>query len=447
MLQRLLKLLRHEHLDYATFQSTLYHSFNLSEPLSALFERYDVHAGGSVSAQAFAGGLLGLRARADTSPALRCAVVEVRRALGAVGGVHAVRRLALELLQGGRAAGASGLLSVRAALAECSSALQHRAEGELGVLLREASRPHSPAASVRASELVDMLRPRLTARCRAALLGAWEACGGRQGHALPLAALARAPAASQHALGELTARDFAVLWGAPLSAAPATVAWEEWLDYGRDVLATCSSEEGLLKLLQAAFGLQEGGQWEPAQHQPRPGSPGEALRSLRQMSSTAAAAAAVAAASGGGRGSSSSSSSGGFRGATSTSLFGPVPSIRGWEPASSPPPRGRAPGPASEATGVPVCLAQPLLRPFEPRGWEVFAKGVMQPYHAPATAGAAFGGGGATLRPTGSTFLPQPVPPRPLPAGLGSVAELYKSQRSVPCVMGGYLQSGATRRL
>ncbi len=445
-------------LSFESFQGQLLSIFNVSEPVTYLFQRFDTYGDGVVRSVDFARSLVGFTPRGDASPSLRVACREVRAALSSTMGIHGLRRLAQELLRGGE-----GALSVRAAKALLSRVLGGRAGGEVGVVVGEASRPHA-YTHVTPREVVDMLRPALTRTSRLALQATWVGCGGRLGmgggveaggagegggggggggsggSSLPLSALARPTTTSLHLLAGEVAKDFTELWGTPLTASPSVVTFKEWLEYGRDVLGCAGGEEGLVRLLKVAFGLDGG--WGGvgdgaagastltfaplASPTPLPGSPVAALRALRTSAFFPSATARVAPLALAGE-------------PGMTGRFAPPPAF--------PPRVSQRSGAASEASGVPAILNQPLGRALPSRGWETFKYGVLQPFTSEVKP-VPFGDGDARAKPHGATFLPPHYPPTgtaTLPKGMPSVAGLWKGANSNPMMMGGYTQTRPTR--
>jgi len=387
---------RRTHVDYPTFCALMSALFNLTEPaaLPLVFARFDALGGGALCVKTFSRALLGLSPRGDGSHVLRVSTSRLCATLARGGGApHGVRALALALAAAGRGAP----LPVHAARGVCARALGVPDSSELAALLGEASRPHG-FAFVRAEEVADMLRGPLSARARAALAAVWAAAGGGRsaGGSLPLAALAAAPGRALSLAGGAVAKDFGALWGPPLTSSPAAASFEEWLDYGRDLLAAVGrSEEALEALLASAWGVAPA-PWSPAAAA-LPGSPAALVRTARALGAPALGGSAR----GGG---------------------------------GSPPPPKRVPGPASEASGVPLCLGQTLRREFAPMGYEEAYPGALR-LVAQALPAVPFGAGAPAARPLGSTFAPVAEPPR------ANVASLYQSVRHIKSVSG-FLQTG-----
>jgi len=395
--------------------------FNVSEPVTYLFQRFDTYGEGLLRSDDFARGVLGVAPRSDSSHVLRVAAGEVREALSASLGLHGVRRVALELLRAGSE------LGVRAARALLHKALGERGSGSgaagLEILLNEASRPHG-YNKVLTAEVVEMLRCTLTRSGRSALAATWASAGGRAGGggSLPLSALARAPASSLHLNAATVSKDFAQLWGAPLTLSSSVVRWEEWLDYGRDLAGGGGGESGLLDILRAAWALpvhhSAGGETTGAP--PLPGSPVAALGSLATSAFFPSATARLGNETG--------------RVQQATARF--------------PPRNGGMVGGASESTGMPAILSQPLGRAIASKGWESFRYGVLQPFTAQVVV-EPFGAGAPAARPVGGTFVPSKFrgcAPDPLPVGVSSVAGLWKGAPNSKWAMAGYtLGSGPYR--
>jgi hypothetical protein len=367
------------------------HLFNLCDflALPLLFARFDARGGGALSVRDFSRAVLGLSPRGDGSHVLRVSVARLCATLSRGGAApHGVRALVHALAVAGRGAP----LPVPAARGVCARALGVSDSSELAALLGEASRPHAYAHVV-AEEVADMLRGPLSARARAALAAAWGAAGGRPGGAgtLPLSALAAAPARALSLHGGAVARDFSALWGPPLTASATAASFDEFVDYGRDVFAAVGrSEEALEAVLRGAWGAAPV-HWAPAAAV-LPGSPVALVRATLDGSARG----------GGGGG-------------------------------ASPPPPKRVPGPASEASGVPLCLGQTLRREFPPVGYEAAYPGALRPV-TQALPAVPFGAGQPAARPLGSTYAPIVEPPR------ANVAALYATVRHLPSISG-YLQT------
>jgi hypothetical protein len=381
--------------------SRLFHLVDASA-LPLLFARFDARGGGALRVSDFVAALLGLSPRGDGSHVLRVSAARLCATLARGGAApHGVRALAAAL-----AAAAGGApLPVPAARRICARALSVPDSSELNALLGEASRPHG-YQHVKAEEVVDMLRGPLSGRARAALCAVWAAAGGAPGGGggsggalpLPLRALAAGPARALTLAGGAVLAGFGALWGPPLTSSSATVTFDEWLDYGRDLFAGVGrSEEALEALLAGAWGVVAP-TWAPA-GAVLPGSPAALVRTARGMWPPLG---------GSGRG-------GGGGGA-------------------SPPPPKRAPGPASEASGVPLCLGQTLRREFAPLGYEESYPGALR-LVTQALPAVPFGAGQPAARPLGSTFAPLVEPPRQ------NVAALYLGARHIRSVSG-FLQSG-----
>jgi hypothetical protein len=248
-----------------------------------------VHGAGRVDAERVAAGVLGAVPSAEPSRALRCAREALAEALARRGGVHGLRALGAALHAAAAGAGAAARLSPRAARAVLDAELGGEARAAADALVREAARP-AGGASLRAAALVEALRGPLSRRARAAADAAWARAGG--GPALPVAALAAAPARALSLAGGLIAADFARVWGGALSASAERVTASEWLDYARDVRAAAGSDAAFAGALAGAWG------GAPAPWSPRddalPGSPAAAVREPPPHSPTAAARRAAA---------------------------------------------------------------------------------------------------------------------------------------------------------
>ena len=326
---------------------------------AALFARFDTHGAGRIDAARFSSVVLGIVPTADSSALLRDAKTVACEAITRRGGPHALRFLHRSLIE---ASQNQDRVPLHVARAVVTAAVGAEARGHAETILRECSSVYD-FECVSAKTLCDMLRVPLTRRARAALDSAWAKVGGAAGAGarLRVSALAAAPRQALSLAGGLISRDFAESWGAPVSASADFVSYTEWLDYGRDVGAAAGSDEAFAGVMAAAWGIAPA--WDARSAKAMPGSPLATFRARLDAGDMTDAAAATSR-------------------------------------------RGGNTGPASEASGVPVCLGQPLGRHFAPSAYEPMF-GVGSAVAVPS--GTLLAGGGSNVWPAqrlaGTTFL------------------------------------------
>ncbi len=329
-----------------------------------------MHGAGQIDAARFSATMMGLTPSASITAALRTAKNVVNEQLSQHGGAHALRSLHASLVA---AASGADIIPIRIARLVFTDVLGADSRGHVETLLHEAGATLEFEA-ISARGVCEMLRSSLSRHARATLDAVWAQVGGRNEMAatLTVTALAEAPLKSLSLVAGLLARDFTQTWGKPVSSNPNVVTYTEWIDYGRDLRSSAGSDDAFINILNAAFGAVAA--FDVASARAPPGSPQGTVRARRAMMLEAEA------------------------------TTGMPPS-----PGSLLPRRGPAPGPASESTGVPVCLNQPLGRYFPSVAYEpMFGKGssIAVPNGTLLSGIAANGGWAAMSRPAGSSFLP-----------------------------------------
>lgn len=357
-----------------TFEDFLRALLLLNAPSSpgaaaALFARYDVHGAGQINAARFSTTMMGLTPSASISPALRTAKNVVNEQLAHRGGAHALRSLHSALVD---AVNGSDIIPIRIARLVFTETIGADSRGHVETLLHEAGATLEFEA-ISARGICEMLRSSLSRHARATLDAVWAQVGGRNAVAttLTVAALAEAPSKSLSLIAGLLTRDFAHTWGSPVSASSDVVTYAEWIDYGRDLRSSAGSDEAVINILSEAFGAVAA--YDVVSARAPPGSPQGTVRARRAMMLEAEAATGM-------------------------------PS-----PGSLLPRRGPAPGPASESTGVPICLNQPLGRYFPSIAYEpMFGKGssIAVPNGTLLSGITSNGGWAGMSRPAGASFLP-----------------------------------------
>ena len=335
---------------------------------TVLFARYDVSGSGHVDATRFAHTLLDLVPSAHKSPALRSAQSIVSEHLSKRGGAHALRALHAALFE---AACGRDIVSINIARRVLAAAVGSEARGHIEILLHEASVTLAHQA-VSARALTEMMRSSLTRRTRAVLDVVWaeaEAGARNTKTTVTVAALAVAPSKSISLAGGLIARDFYDVWGTPSSSHRDVVTYAEWVDYGRDLRTAAGSDDAFVGVLSSAWGANA--HYDADEERAPPGSPTGTLRARR--------AAAM--------------------------QFEATTGLRAEQ--SKMPRKGAPPGPASEATGVPVILSQPLGRYFAATAYEpMFGRGSAIPVpNGTLISGIGSSGWAAMSRPAGTSFL------------------------------------------